>query len=182
MRQLALFKKSKRGRPKKDDAGVSHLRRAVLNPRVPLHVTVRVRRGVRDLRHGVCLKAIRKSFARGNGRFGLRLVHFAVLGNHMHFIAEAEGKESLARGMQGLEIRIAKALNRVMQRRGRVFSDRYHARMLRTPTEVRRAVEYVLRNHEHHFGPGEQGPSSRWCPQEMATAVTWLLRANDPSG
>jgi hypothetical protein len=33
-----------------------------------------------------------------------------------------------------------------------VFSDRYHARALRTPLEVRRALLYVLQNHRHHSG------------------------------
>ena len=52
--------------------------------------------------------------------------------------------------MQGLTIRMAKALNRVMQRRGAVFADRFHAHLLRTPTEVKYALSYVLRNHTVH--------------------------------
>ena len=33
-----------------------------------------------------------------------------------------------------------------------MFADRYHARSLRTPLEVRRALLYVLHNHRHHAG------------------------------
>jgi putative transposase len=73
-----------------------------------------------------------------------------VQGNHIHLIVEAENKRALARGMQGLQIRIAKGLNRVMKRRGKVFSDRYHAHILRTPTEVRNALRYVRENHRKH--------------------------------
>jgi hypothetical protein len=52
--------------------------------------------------------------------------------------------------MQGLKVRIAKALNKFWKRRGTVFSDRYHARILRTPREVRRALLYVLQNARRH--------------------------------
>jgi|GEM_PF-2830286 len=57
---------------------------------------------------------------------------------------EAGSKTELSRGMQGITIRIAKALNRVMQRKGVVFDGRYHEHVLRTPTEQRNALRYVL--------------------------------------
>ena len=44
-----------------------------------------------------------------------------VLGNHVHFIVEADSAEALSHGMQGLSIRIAKALNAVMGCAGSVF-------------------------------------------------------------
>jgi hypothetical protein len=106
----------------------------------------------------------------------MRLVHFAVLGNHVHLICEAEGEQSLSRGMQGLAIRMAKALNKAVERSGRVFADRYFAKILRTPTQTRNAVRYVLRNHEKHFGAGADGITSRWFPELTVEAATWLLR------
>src|SRR5262249_40378014 len=57
---------------------------------------------------------------------------------------------SLSRGMQGLTIRVAKALNRLMNSSGRVFADHYHARLLETPTELVNAIAYVLGNFAHH--------------------------------
>jgi hypothetical protein len=83
-------------------------------------------------------------------RFGFRLVHFSVQSNHLHLIAEARDRHALALGMQGLGVRIAKALNKLWSRRGSVFSDRYHARILRTPREVRNALCYVLNNARRH--------------------------------
>jgi hypothetical protein len=65
-------------------------------------------------------------------------------------LVEAENNESLSRGMQGLLVRVARALNRLWVRKGRVFSDRYHAHVLRTPREVRNALVYVLHNARHH--------------------------------
>jgi hypothetical protein len=43
-------------------------------------------------------------------------------------------------------------VNRVVGRRGRVWSDRYHARHLRTPREVRHGVVYILANWLKHVG------------------------------
>jgi len=83
--------------------------------------------------------------------------------------------------MQGLGVRIAKALNRVMGARGRVFADHYHARVLRTPTELVNAIAYVLGNSAHHYG-GESGGdpfSSANCDRELLLGKprSWLLRA-----
>jgi hypothetical protein len=43
-----------------------------------------------------------------------------------------------------------RAVNRIARRCGPVLSDRYHARMLRTPREVHRALRYVLLNARRH--------------------------------
>jgi len=101
-------------------------------------------------RRGDCYAVLRRCFAAGKSRFGFRLVHYSVQGNHIHLICEADDRRALSRGMQGLAIRIARGMNRVAKRRGKVFADRYHARQLRTPTEVRRALVYVLQNAHHH--------------------------------
>ena len=57
-----------------------------------------------------------------------------------------------ATGVQGLAIRIAKAVNRRFERRGRVFADRYHARALRAPREVKSLLGYVRCNRRKHAG------------------------------
>jgi REP-associated tyrosine transposase len=46
---------------------------------------------------------------------------------------------------------LAKAINRALGRHGRVWGDRYHARALRTPREVRNALVYVLNNARKHL-------------------------------
>ncbi|MFL5310309.1 MAG: hypothetical protein ACJ79H_07660 [Myxococcales bacterium] len=74
----------------------------------------------------------------------------------LHLIAEARDAMALARGIQGLSIRIAKAVNRVLGPRGPVFADRYHAHALRTPTETANAIAYVLGNtHLHAAGAAD---------------------------
>jgi REP element-mobilizing transposase RayT len=115
-----------------------------------LHVTVRMRREVWNLRTHRWFRAIKRALERGCERFGFRLVHFSVQGNHLHFIVEAPDAVALGRAMKGLEVRMARALNKVMSRRGPVFADRYHAHLLESPREAFQAVRYVLENWAVH--------------------------------
>lgn len=138
------------GRPPKGEAaGVSHLRRPALSRRHPVHVTLRIGAGVPSLRRALFGK-VRGALAEGQERFGFRLVHFSVQSNHVHLIAEAADRRSLSRGMQGLSIRVARAVNRELARSGRVFADRYHARTLTTPRAAYFALRYVLLNARKH--------------------------------
>ena len=52
--------------------------------------------------------------------------------------------------MKGLSVRFAKGLNRMMGRSGRVIADRFHSRVLATPSEVRRAMDYIRNNARKH--------------------------------
>ena len=139
------------GRPSKGGApGVAHLRRPALSRHHPVHVTLRIVAGVPSLRVGALFSKVREALAEGQERFGFRLVHFSVQANHLHLIAEAGDKRSLSRGMQGVSIRVARAVNRELVRAGRVFADRYHARTLTTPRAAHFAVRYVLLNARKH--------------------------------
>jgi hypothetical protein len=97
-------------------------------------------------------------------------------------VVEADSNEALSRGMQGLAIRIARALNAMMNRNGSVFADHYHSRLLRTPTELVRAIAYVLGNAAHHFGRRSADPfaSSGFALEVRAHVLeapqTWLVR------
>jgi hypothetical protein len=80
---------------------------------------------------------------------GLRVVHFAILSNHIHLILETS-ESSLRRPLQSLGISFAKRMNSLMNRSGAVLLDRYHLHVLKTPTETRRALAYVLTNETKH--------------------------------
>lgn len=175
IRERAAGKKvrSGPGRPrKKDNDRVSHQRRQPLGDRTAVHVTLRVRRHVPNLRARRRFNVIKHAFVRFcTARPGFRLVHFAVLSNHLHFIVEADSKPALSVGLQKLLHSISRRLNalnvkeqgaalstkagaysRITGWLGRVFSDRYHAHVLKTPTEMRNVVRYVLENAGHHYG------------------------------
>ncbi len=138
---------------------VPHVEREKLNPRHPVHVTLHARRDVPHLRSQVCFAALRRAFRGGRDRFGMRLVHFSVQGNHVHLLVEAdEGARSLSRGMAGLGIRMARQLNRAVGRRGALFRERYHAQVIDNPRQVRHALRYVLLNGGIHATRGREQP------------------------
>ncbi len=93
---------------------------------------------------------IQRAFWRGHDRFGMRVIDFSLQRDHIHLIVEAEDRLSLTRGLQGLSVRLPRAVNRALSRAGRVFADRYHDRLLRTPSEVRKAVNDVRNNFNRH--------------------------------
>jgi REP element-mobilizing transposase RayT len=134
---------------------VPHSRRAPLAPRFPLHVTLRLHRGLPSLRRRPEYAALRAAFAKRCEREAFRLVHYSVQNDHVHMLVEGSDRPSVSVALQGLLISIAKKLNALWQRKGAVFEDRYHDRLLRTPREVRNALVYVLNNARKH-GSGQE--------------------------
>jgi putative transposase len=121
----------------------------------PVHVTLRAGSRLPSLRKQVVFGELR--FAIGKtARSWFRIVHFSVQSNHVHLLVEADDKMGLCRGLMGVAIRLARAVNRVAGRRGSVWEDRYHSRALRTPREVRHGLVYVLMNWKKHL-PGARG-------------------------
>src|SRR5688572_5117615 len=130
------------GRPRGPQGAPGHSIRPKLDARHPLHVTLKVTRELKSLRTKSKVKAIRAALARSCLREGFRVVDWSIQGDHAHLIVEAGSREDLSVGMQGLSIRIARGLNRACARSGKVFTQRYHARSLATPREVRNARAY----------------------------------------
>lgn len=145
-------------KPKGERAGVSHAARPAVAARLPVLITMKVVRSVCTLRSKRAFNRIWHALRAARGRFGVRIVHFSVQKDHVHLIVEAPDAGALARAMQGLSVRIARALNRVLERSGTVFADRYHERVLTSPKQTRNCLAYVLGNAKKH-GIGTTAPS-----------------------
>lgn len=185
-------KRKRAGRkPNGARAGVPHKARPRLSKHHPVHVTWRMLPHVWNLRSRRSFRVLSNAFVKGCDRRGFRLVHYSVQGNHLHLVVEAPDEVRLARGLQGIAVRIARGLNRLMRRRGKVLADRYHGHVLRTPAEVTRAVAYVLGNffvhalrrgerveaaHADEFSsaaPPETGPPLVAAPRTWLLCVGW---------
>src|SRR5207245_1890478 len=110
-----------------------------------VHVTMRLCAGLPTLRGARTFRALRRVLA-GAREAGTRVTHYSVMSNHLHMLVEANDRETWMRQMKGLSVRMARGINRVLDRAGQVFADRYHARILRSPREVRNGIAYVLLN------------------------------------
>src|SRR5204862_7689538 len=107
----------------------------------------------------------------------------------LHLIVETDEPCKLSRAIQGLAVRLARALNRIAGRKGKVFAQRFHAHVLRALREAKNAVGYVVDNFRHHLredvAPQGANPcsSAGWrddapgAGPRVSQARTWLLRA-----
>ena len=163
----------------------------------PLHVTMRVGVGIDDLRGPVMFHAVKTAILAGADRFGTRIIEFSVQFDHVHLIVEAPNNAALTSAMRGLCVRLARAINNVMGRKGNVFPDRYHVRALRSPREIRSALIYVLCNRRKHecgrglyyardwldpcssarnFSGWRGVDSADIAPRELPAPQSWLLK------
>jgi REP element-mobilizing transposase RayT len=149
-KQLRLsFDISRKRRNPSTRRDVPHTKRPVHHRRHPVHVTLRRRRFLPSMREQSCFRELRRTL-RWTARSWFRVVHFSVQHDHVHLIVEADDRTSLSRGMTGLSVRLARAYNRALGRRGTVLIGRFHSRALRTPREMRNALVYVLFNIRKH--------------------------------
>ncbi len=177
------------GRKRKKPASVPHAKRPPLSRHHPVHVTLKLRSSLPPLRRKREYEALLAAFDGGKQRFGFRLTQFSVLNNHLHLIVEAADRRSLTCALAGLVIRLAKALNRLWRRKGRVFRERFHEHVLKTPLEVRRALLYVLRNAFKHGAllPARTTPvsvdpfsSGRWFDGWSESSSAFVQKGADP--
>ena len=185
---------------------VTHAPRPVHKGRHPVHVTLRAKPGLpsfRKQRVQRLLAEVLRDQRRRRYSDDFRVIHYSIQANHLHLIVEADterarGYDPLRSGISGLEIAVARRLNLMLRRKGKVWADRYHRRDPKTPKETRSGLAYVFDNYTHHgersFGEGVldlyssacmfdgwEGPhfvpdeSDRWL-WPVCRARTWLLR------
>ncbi|MEO8552002.1 MAG: hypothetical protein ABI678_18625 [Kofleriaceae bacterium] len=108
----------------------------------------------------------------------VRIVHLSLQRTHIHLIVEAADRRALWEGMKAFGISVAKQINALIgertgeRRRGSVFSDRYHAVVLKTPKQVRNTVAYVLQNWKHH-GEHRKPMQLPWKIDPYSSAITF---------
>lgn len=177
------------GRPKKQGRSPEpHTVRPPLKASTPVHVVLRVNSDVGSLRSHEGFAAVREarlSTLRLEDSF--RLIHFSIQKNHIHLIVEAHDRDALSTGMQVFAISCAKQLNaaisahRGKRRRGSVFTDRYYARSLKTPREVRNCLAYVLNNWRHH-GVDRDRMRDPWKVDPFSSALAFDGWKERPEG
>jgi putative transposase len=146
-----------------------------------VHATLRALPGAGSLRDCPGWNALEAAIAAAS-RPAFRVCHFSVQHDHVHLIVEASDRDALVSGLRGFSVRAARALNAALDRRGRMWADRYHLRALRTPREVRAALVYVLHNWKK-TAPGAERldscSSARWFDGWKPPVPVW---AQPPEG
>lgn len=153
---------------KKTSGATSHRKRPPLASRHPVHVTLSVdpnlpQEGLRRPDLTACIEDCLREIRGGAGaRTDFRVVHYSIQRHHLHLIVEAVNRKALSRGMQGLTIRVAKRINKVLGRRGKVFIDRYFETVVKSPRQARNCLCYVLLNTQRHLAHSGQRCEPGW--------------------
>ena len=116
------------GRKKSPNSGVSHLRRAEVSPKVPVHVTARVKGDVPRLKQPPVRKLFSACCKELDGRPGFRLLERSLEDDRIHLVIEAKDRATLSNGLNSLFTRFSKGLNKLFGRKGKVFAERYQDR------------------------------------------------------
>jgi len=139
------------GRKRAEGGSFGHERRPEHLAPHPVHVVLKAR--FRSFRTQFVFPTVRRALAdAARALSGFRIVQFSVQADHVHLIVEARSRVTLSRGMQGLAIRIARRVNALASRTGKLWKERYFARELTSPRAVRNALAYVLNNFRKHRG------------------------------
>lgn len=129
------------GRPRKHSTGVAHIKREKVTRHYPIHINFKYNAQIRS---DETMKVLRRSFQHAYMK-GLNVTHFTLQSNHIHLIAETNHNKALNSGMRS----ITATLNHNFKK-GKIQTERYHLHVLKTPTEVRNAIQYVLNNDLKH--------------------------------
>ena len=156
------------GRPAAGPRAIHHDKRIRVTPSEPIHVTCRALGRVPSLRTEAVFAAIRIATITVGRHDDFRIVHVSIQRTHLHLLVEASSGRALTTGVCSFLISAARHINRATRGRGRVF-ERYHARSLRTPREVRNCVAYVLNNWRHH----REHRKTSWLVDKFSTAIAF---------
>jgi REP element-mobilizing transposase RayT len=88
-----------------------------------------------------CVKLIRRLRA----RYGIRVVSWCLMGNHLHLLIEA-GQPAMSRAMQWFLGVYAQRFNRRHGRHGHLFQSRYTSRWIEDEDDLSDTTFYVLMN------------------------------------
>ena len=162
-------------KPNGPRAGENHDARPDFKRQHPLHIVMRVTPAVGSLRRRKMYQAMRWATITAALRERFRIVHVSLQKTHVHLLVEADNKGALARGMQGFTISAARHINAALgdgthRRCGKVFADRYHLKVITSPTQAHHSIRYILSNWRHH-GEDREGPASTWLVDPFSTGI-----------
>ncbi len=146
------------GRKPGPDPGPWHAKRPEVEPGAPLHITMKLAEDLPEL-DATTLALTEQAVEAAREKPGFRIVHHVIEARHLHLIVEAESTAVLGRGLRGLGIRLARALNKVVGRKGTAIRERYSLRVLRREA-VDEVLTYLRGLRERHVARGPE-PGAR---------------------
>lgn len=88
-------------------------------------------------------KAVKAALEAGQERLDCRIVVYGLQKNRLDIMCEADSADHLSRCLQGMGIRVAKAINRLEGSRGKVFAERFRQEVLDKRQVTKRAQDLL---------------------------------------
>lgn len=152
------------GKIRKHSPGVAHSTREKIKATTPLHINFKYGAYVRM---ESILNILEVSILNAK-KFRFEVTHYTLQSNHVHLIAEAPDNTSLSSGMRSITNTMVKRMGK-----GSIQLERYHLHVLRTPREVRNALDYVLNNDVKHTGKLDKR-----FTKVISCGKCWLLKTH----
>lgn len=130
-----------------------HTRRLV-SVRRPMHLTMKLKADLPSLRRAGPRAAFRVLLAEARSR-GVRTVSFQLMGNHIHWLVMPESAASLRDATRYVFGQLARRLNKMWGRRGKVFVERYFSTIGTSARQIWNTLNYIARNP---YAAGIDGP------------------------
>jgi REP element-mobilizing transposase RayT len=153
--QISVWNPRAAGRPctltkKEKSSKIYHRSRPDLATGKPVHVTIKTNKHiVPNLRNKILYKEIRESFKRAR-LLGIRIIHFTVQRDHIHFLIESQNIKQLGQSMRALSISLTKRFSRVLNRKIKALKTRYHLHILESLKEIKNVANYIKNNGKKH--------------------------------
>ena len=145
--QLNLINPKNAGRRAIHDRGIRHITREMITKKSCLHLTIKLNKA--QIQNKTLLKSLKYAIMRARLQ-GLRVIHYSLEHNHVHFYVECESNLQLTRSMKAFGVSFAKKINAYFKTKGRVYKHRLHLRILKSATEVKNVIHYILNNGIKH--------------------------------
>lgn len=115
----------------------------------PYHVTTRVANGEFHFKSVKFQRKFLKMYAsvalRASRRYRVKLHHMVVMDNHHHLYLSTP-KANISKYMQYFNARVAEGMNKMLNRTGPFWNGRFHATILPSEEDQKRAIKYIYNN------------------------------------
>jgi hypothetical protein len=135
------------GRKAIHDKGIRHIKRPEIKRASPLHLTIKVKKA--QIQNKYILKSLKHAIMRAR-RMGLKIIHYSLEHDHVHLYTECSSNEILTKSMKAFGVSFAKNINAHFKSCGQVYKTRFHLRILKSATEVKHVINYILKNGIKH--------------------------------
>jgi REP element-mobilizing transposase RayT len=183
--QISVWNPRAAGRPsfltqKEKSRKIYHRSRPDLPAGKPVHITIKADKNfVPNLRNKILYKEIRASFKRAR-LLGIRIIHFSVQRDHIHFLIEAQNKTQLGQSMRVLSISLTKRLSQVLKKKIKALKTRYHLHILESLKEINNVANYIKNNgQKHRVTLTKDFFSSHISPEDFKPNETFLEFLDD---